>query len=218
MTRARLVKTSFTAGELDPLLLGRLDLKAHEDGASRLRNVIVHPTGGVTRRPGTAYLATVPNGLRMVPFEGPDGGEILVFGPFRIDVVKAGTIIASITAEVPWSAAHVPGLSWVRLDDRLLSDIGIERGCIAEAVDATIERRAPAWAVIDLAHSLVEPLVRPIVKWRRDAVTLGELGQLDDHLLADIGVSRGDLTFQPALVLERAQAPANSNVTPIRAA
>ena len=120
MTRARLVKTSFTAGELDPLLLGRLDLKAHEDGASRLRNVIVHPTGGVTRRPGTAYLATVPNGLRMVPFEGPDGGEILVFGPFRIDVVKAGTIIASITAEVPWSAAHVPGLSWVRLDDRLL--------------------------------------------------------------------------------------------------
>lgn len=105
-----------------------------------------------------------------------------------------------------------------RLDDRLLSDIGIERGCIAEAVDATIERRAPAWAVIDLAHSLVEPLVRPIVKWRRDAVTLGELGQLDDHLLADIGVSRGDLTFQPALVLERAQAPANSNVTPIRAA
>lgn len=104
-----------------------------------------------------------------------------------------------------------------RLDDRLLNDIGIERGCIVEAVDATIERRAPAWAVIDIAHSLVEPLVRPIVRWRRDVVTLGALGQLDDHLLSDIGVSRGDLNYQPELVLDRARA-ANSNVTPLRAA
>ena len=93
MTRARLVKTSFTAGELDPRLLGRLDLKAQEDGASRLRNVIVHPTGGVTRRPGTAYAATVPGGLRLIPFDGADGGEILVFGAWRIDIVKAGAIV-----------------------------------------------------------------------------------------------------------------------------
>jgi uncharacterized protein YjiS (DUF1127 family) len=105
-----------------------------------------------------------------------------------------------------------------RLDDRLLNDIGIERGCIVEAVDATIERRAPVWAVVDLGRSLVEPLVRPIVRWRRDVVTLGALGQLDDHLLSDIGVSRGDLSFQPALVLERARTVANSNVTPLRAA
>jgi len=105
-----------------------------------------------------------------------------------------------------------------RLDDRLLHDIGVERGCIVEAVDATIERRSPAWAIADL----VEPLVRPLVRWRRDVVTLGALGQLDDHLLSDIGVSRGDLNYQPELVLQRARAvnapAANSNVTPLRAA
>jgi uncharacterized protein YjiS (DUF1127 family) len=104
-----------------------------------------------------------------------------------------------------------------RLDDRLLNDIGIERGCIVEAVDSTIERRAPSWAVVEIGRSLVEPLVGPIVRWRRDLVTLGALGQLDDHLLSDIGVSRGDLNYQPALVLERARV-ANSNVTPLRAA
>lgn len=120
MTRARLVKTSFTAGELDPLLLGQLDLKAHEEGASRLRNVIVHPTGGVTRRPGTRYVATVPGGLRMVPFDGPDGGEILVFGHLRLDVVKQGAVVASITSGVHWEATDVAGLSWARLDDTLL--------------------------------------------------------------------------------------------------
>ncbi|HMR32065.1 MAG TPA: hypothetical protein PKA13_12725 [Geminicoccaceae bacterium] len=120
MTRARLVKTSFTSGELDPRLLGRLDLKAQEDGASRLRNVIVHPTGGVTRRPGTTYVAAVPGGLRMVPFDGPDGGEILVFGHLRLDVVKQGAIVASVTEGINWQAADVPGLSWARLNDTLL--------------------------------------------------------------------------------------------------
>ena len=54
MSRAFVTKTSFTAGELDPLLRGRLDLKAQEDGAARLRNVVVHPSGGVSRRPGPA--------------------------------------------------------------------------------------------------------------------------------------------------------------------
>ena len=53
MSRVLVAKTSFTAGELDPALLGRLDLKAQEDGAARLRNVIVQATGGVTRRPGS---------------------------------------------------------------------------------------------------------------------------------------------------------------------
>lgn len=120
MTRARLVKTAFTSGELDPRLLGRLDLKAQEDGASRLRNVVVHPTGGVTRRPGTSYAATVPGGLRMVPFDGPDGGEILVFGHYRLDVVRQGAVVASITDEVDWTAADVAGLSWARLDNTLL--------------------------------------------------------------------------------------------------
>ena len=57
MSRAFVTKTSFTAGELDPLLRGRLDLKAQEDGAARLRNVVVHPSGGVSRRPGLRLVA-----------------------------------------------------------------------------------------------------------------------------------------------------------------
>ena len=35
------------SGELDPRLLGRSDLRAYENGAARLRNVLVETTGGV---------------------------------------------------------------------------------------------------------------------------------------------------------------------------
>ena len=118
MTMARLVKTSFAAGELDPRLLGRLDLKAQEDGASRLRNVLVQATGGVTRRPGTKFAAYLPNGLRLVGFDGADGGEVLSFAPFRVDVVHAGVVVVSFPA--PWSETQLAQLDWARLDDMLL--------------------------------------------------------------------------------------------------
>ena len=102
-----------------------------------------------------------------------------------------------------------------RLDGRMLRDIGLERTPLAEAVDATLESRAPAWAsesfsITGLGKALVAPIVRPIVRWHRNATTLGELAQLDDHLLADIGVNRGDLRYAPEAVMERAEA-ANKN-------
>ena len=52
MTRVNLLKTNFTAGEISPLLFGRGDLRAYDNGAAQLRNVFIHPTGGVYRRPG----------------------------------------------------------------------------------------------------------------------------------------------------------------------
>ena len=121
MTRARLVKTSFTAGELDPRLLGRLDLKAQEDGASRLRNVIVQPTGGVTRRPGHAPTwQPSPAACAWSAFDGPDGGEILVFGAFRVDVVGARRHRRHDHADAVDGGAGGRPRPGSRLDNRLL--------------------------------------------------------------------------------------------------
>ena len=52
MPRLTLHKTSFTSGEISPRLLGRGDLSAYENGAAKLRNIFVHPTGGISRRGG----------------------------------------------------------------------------------------------------------------------------------------------------------------------
>ena len=121
MTRARLVKTSFAAGELDPALLGRLDLKAQEDGASRLRNVIVQATGGVTRRPGMTHLLALPAGVvRLIPFERPTGSALLALAPFRIDVIDLTDESIGPTVATPWTAAQLEQLAWVRRGDMLL--------------------------------------------------------------------------------------------------
>ena len=54
MTEAFLTQTDFSAGELDPRMRGRTDLRSYQSGAAKLRNVVVETTGGVRRRPGLA--------------------------------------------------------------------------------------------------------------------------------------------------------------------
>ena len=113
-----ITKTSFVSGELDPALLGRLDLKAQGDGAARLRNVLVQPTGGVTRRPGLARVASLPGALRLLSFEAPFGPALVAIGPERIDVVRDGTVLTG--PQSLWSATQLGNLAWARLGNQLL--------------------------------------------------------------------------------------------------
>ncbi len=119
MTRAFLTQTNFTAGELDPRLLGRTDLKSFENGAAKLRNIVVDTTGGARRRPGTAYIATAEGEGRLIALEtGPSQSYLLVLSEFRVDVYRDGVWQAMVAA--PWSLAQLPQIVWAQQDDSLL--------------------------------------------------------------------------------------------------
>jgi hypothetical protein len=119
MTRAFLTQTNFTAGELDPRLLGRADLKSFENGAAKLRNIVVETTGGVRRRPGTVYVATARGEGRLVALEtGPSQAYLLVFSDFKADVYRDGAWLAVV--DTPWSQAHLAQIVWAQQDDSLL--------------------------------------------------------------------------------------------------
>lgn len=73
MARARLrtSQTSWTSGELDPELEGRIDQERYFKGAATIENMRLRPLGGVRRRPGTTYVAaakTSTMGVQMAPF------------------------------------------------------------------------------------------------------------------------------------------------------
>jgi hypothetical protein len=55
MARGIDLRTNLTAGELDPQLYGRTDLKNYFNAAKRIRNALVVPQGGAKRRPGTLH-------------------------------------------------------------------------------------------------------------------------------------------------------------------
>lgn len=119
MSAIRRIKTSFAAGELSPELLGRADLRAYENGAARLTNVFILPTGGVRRRPGLRHLETLPGPARLIAFEfSTEQTYLLVLTDRRLGVWRGEVEVASIAT--PWTEAHLPQLGWTQSADTLL--------------------------------------------------------------------------------------------------
>jgi hypothetical protein len=115
----RRIKSSFTAGELAPELSGRADLRAFENGARRLRNVVIQPTGGVARRPGLVHVATLPGVARLVPFEfNTEQAYLLALSDHRLQVFLGDAEVASLHA--PWNGFMLSQLSWTQSADTLL--------------------------------------------------------------------------------------------------
>lgn len=65
-------QTNFTAGELSPRLRGRIDLQKYSNGCQTLENFLIFPHGGITRRPGTRFIAAAKYAdrpCRLLPFQ-----------------------------------------------------------------------------------------------------------------------------------------------------
>jgi len=119
MSKINITKTSFTSGEIDPALYGRIDLRAYDDGAATLRNVLVQRTGGIERRPGTAFVTDVPSGARLFPYDQGEVHDLLVFGDYEIHVVGDGVVRQTI-GDLPWSIADVGQLDVTVVDEAVL--------------------------------------------------------------------------------------------------
>lgn len=68
MPRSRPLRSSFNAGVFSPRLQGRVDLARYPAAAEVLQNFFCFPEGGITRRPGSRYIAAAPGKGRLLPF------------------------------------------------------------------------------------------------------------------------------------------------------
>ena len=96
------VLNAFNSGELSPLLEGRSDIKKYYSGCRTLENMVVLPHGGVTKRPGTYYVASAKSSAaasRLVAFEySVIQAYILEFGHEYIRFYKdGGQILSGVT-------------------------------------------------------------------------------------------------------------------------
>lgn len=99
------MQTNFTAGELDPLIRARNDLKSYGNALEKATNVVCQPQGGITRRAGTRYITALANsgaesaanGSRLVPFEfSTSDSYMLCFTHNRMYIFKNGALISNI--------------------------------------------------------------------------------------------------------------------------
>src|SRR6266478_2394162 len=84
MARVRVIQNALNAGEFSPLLEGRSDLAKYHSGAKTIENLICAKFGGVSRRPGTHFVAEVKTSAKhtlLIP---------LIFSTVKAYVIEVG--------------------------------------------------------------------------------------------------------------------------------
>jgi hypothetical protein len=166
----KLVQTNFSSGEIGPLMDMRHDTGAYQNGARRLRNVSVLNQGGITRRPGTEYLATLNGRSRMIPFEFSSTEQyIFAFGDQRLDIYStAGSLIQSITS-CPWTSAILFSMTYSQAADvMIICSPQMATQIIRRTSSTTFTRTAFAFDQAVNGNLIYQPYY----KFANDSVTL----------------------------------------------
>ena len=113
------VKTNFTAGCIGRNLYGRGDLSIFENGARTLENVIIQPTGGVSRRKGLAFVEKINKSARLISFEfNTEQIYLICICEEEIRIYKDNECIKTLAS--PWTSDQLSSLNYTQSADTLL--------------------------------------------------------------------------------------------------
>ena len=114
MARSAPAYSAFTAGEISPKFEGRIEIQKYSEGLAELTNMIVLPSGGVTRRPGTEFIAEVKDSsvkTRLIPFQFKSSDTyILAFGDQIMRVYRNGQQVLNSSINIVTISNANPGV------------------------------------------------------------------------------------------------------------
>ena len=127
MPRATWVQTNFNGGEWTPLAFGRFDLAKYKNGLAECLNFCPTQQGGLTRRPGTRYVAAVKDSSyapRLQRFEfSINQAYVLEFGNnyirFYANDGQLQNVGVPVEVVTPYSSSDVWNLSFAQSADTL---------------------------------------------------------------------------------------------------
>ena len=124
-----------------------------------------------------------------------EAGPLAAFGEMLHDLLVAPVAM--------WNKRRVAYTALNGLDNRMLADIGIARAEIADVVNGM--HKAVSYPAVSL------DLVAPIAVWNRARQTANQLYKLEDRMLQDIGVVRGEIEWVASQVAHKPGVAANRN-------
>jgi hypothetical protein len=113
---------NFTGGEISERFAGRVDTPDYLRTVRTMENLIIHPSGGVDRRPGTVYCgeAKIPNGnVRLIPFVASAGqAYILELTGSLLRIWQDGSLVqdggSPLEITTPWDAGYLYELKYAQ--------------------------------------------------------------------------------------------------------
>jgi len=104
MPKVAVIQSNFTAGEIAPGLMGRVDIAKYYNGAETLLNFIPNAYGNARARPGTYFVKEVKDSsktTRLIPFQfSTEQAYILEFGHQYIRFYKDGGVITETAKNI----------------------------------------------------------------------------------------------------------------------
>ena len=128
---AQIIKTqnNFTTGAISPGVSARNDLEKYSAGCAQLVNAVVRPHGGISKRPGTSYIETLPGDSLLIPFvysveqtytlcfTSQNGGVYLrVYCDGGAVLMSNGQTFSKLT---PYAPSDVPRIKFAQTADTL---------------------------------------------------------------------------------------------------
>ena len=119
-------QTNFTKGELDPQLVGRIDLQAYYQSVKEATNVVALPQGGLRKRGGFAFLGEALGEGRLEQFSfNVEQNYLFVFTDLRLQIYRDGVILDPIDGGnnflvTPWSTAEIKDFDFIQSADSVI--------------------------------------------------------------------------------------------------
>lgn len=130
MPKVWTIQSNFTSGELDPKLLGRVDLAVYYSAARRARNVTPLVQGGMSRRDGCEFIdeKNTPTNDRIFSFQfSTTDSYLLGLADLRLHIYKDGTVLqlningsGNDFLAIPYTAAQIPDIDIVQSADTII--------------------------------------------------------------------------------------------------
>lgn len=154
MAKVNTIQTNFTAGEIAPIMKGRVDIARYFNGVARMENFIIRPQGGVTRRSGTRFINEVKDSSKSTILQRFEFSKIqayvLEFGENYIRVFRDEGIVDSVPGTpveivTTYTEAQLPDLTFTQSADILYI-------CHEAHPTRKLSRTShTAWTLVDLA-------------------------------------------------------------------
>lgn len=130
MAVVKKTQNTFTGGVLSPNVAARVDLQKYASGCARIVNGVVHVHGGISNRPGTEYVDTLPGDGVLIPFVYSveqtyalaffDGGD----GTARMRIYSDGGVVIDASGDAveigtPYLASDIPRIKFAQSADTM---------------------------------------------------------------------------------------------------
>lgn len=197
MANVRLIKQSFSGGEISPEMFGRIEDAGYQSGLARCENFMVRPQGSVENRGGLVFVRPVKDSrqkVRLMPFTYSETQTLVLemgVGYCRFHTL-GGTVMSGdepYEIATPYAEADLPDIHYVQSADVMT---------LVHPNHAPRELRrygATDWRLETIAF---QPAVLPPANVRGEAVTGGGTDKPFETLYAVTAVGKDGIGESPA--------------------